>query len=50
MRGKPQEEAGFRSFVSPPGLGTRCLNLALSAGVEARREAAGRGREVGVAN
>lgn len=47
VRGKPQEEAGFRSFVSRPGLGSRCLNLALRAGAEARREAAGRGREVG---
>lgn len=47
VRGKPQEEAGFRSFVSQPGLGTRCLNQAPRAGAEARREAAGRGLEVG---
>lgn len=50
MRGKLQEEAGFRSFVPWSGLGIRCLNLALRAGVEARRQAEERGREVGVAN
>lgn len=47
VRGKPQEEAGFRSFVSRPELGTRSGSLAVRAG---RDPALGVAGAVGVAS